>query len=242
MLFSDVHLGFPTSLPLLLLKALVQLSRKYTITRIIIVGDYADDYFFRNFCSPKSRRQQNKLSRWLRLFAKNGGELVLTDGNHDRFAAKHLKGVGCRRKQHYLWKQGNTQCLAIHGDGYDEYMKVGWKYLVAEFFSMIYLLCQLMCKHYNPGKGPRLVHQRWLAAADKVLTRVCAAAKSHQANIVFFGHTHIAGVFHRDGVTAINCGCWTLAPGHLALLSDEEVQLIAMHPETGMTTVEQHQL
>jgi len=204
LVLSDIHFGSELCNAELLLEVLSQFKFK----RLILNGDIFDHLnlefeerkrHLRDGESPRVKKHRLKRSHLKALSfisglskPENHCEVVWIEGNHDEGISYIFSSlIGATVYDEYMWNFGETKCLAIHGDQFDQFYRdhftlvewSTWAYQVLQSFGpRAYPICLYLknnCKHY-------------VRAIDTVAEGAASYAKRKGADFIFCGHTHHA--------------------------------------------------
>lgn len=216
LIISDLHLGSDVSRSDAIFKLLTSIKFK----RLILNGDIFDDLNFK-----RMKKNDWKLLSLLRKLAskKTKRELIWVVGNHDGAAdvLSHLLGI--KIYEEFVWESEGKVFMAIHGHQFDKFILEN--VVLTEIVSYIYLLIQKFdTENQYFSRWIKMKSKKWLRLSQKIAIDAIQYAKTRGVDVVFCGHTHIAG-YYSDGITEYyNSGCWTDIPS----------QFITICPKSGI--------
>lgn len=210
-LFSDVHLGSPTSRAYDLLQALKSLRFK----KLIIVGDMFDDLNFEFL-----RSTHWELLEHIGKLSRRNVPVVWIEGNHDeKFRRFMAYLIGIPVYDEYRWEIAGKKFLALHGHQFDSF--IARQYLLGRVLAFLYTRFQRIVSSHVFDMALMKISNRWLRLADQVAVQAVEHAKRRQVDGVICGHTHFADERHVDGISYYNLGCWNNRPSHLLVIDDD---------------------
>jgi UDP-2,3-diacylglucosamine pyrophosphatase LpxH len=200
-MFSDVHLGSPTSRAYELLNAL----KEYRFQKLVIVGDMFEDLDFKHLTSTHWELLEHigKLSR-------RGVEVIWIEGNHDaKFVRFMANMIGIPVQKEYEWEIAKRKFLALHGHQYDSFITNN--IFLGRILAVLYAIFQrFMSSHLFD----------LILVTEQVASLAIEHAKRKHVDIVICGHTHFIYTLKKDGVEYFNLGCWNNAPSYLLAVDD----------------------
>ncbi|MDE2172906.1 MAG: metallophosphoesterase family protein [Patescibacteria group bacterium] len=217
LILSDLHLGSPIGKPKQAYKLLVT----YKFKRLILLGDIFD--YHANY--HKLSTDDLRLLEFIRsLSQQRACEVVWIRGNHDHNRDGGLaRFIGSPVHETYMWRHGNKDYLAIHGDQFDAF--IDNKSSFNALAHRVFLQLQKMDR-----EGRHLVklidytNAYLRRLSSKIARGAIHQAIKQKADYVFCGHTHIAASRnHRHGDDVIhyyNTGCWTHTPATFAVVDE----------------------
>src|ERR1700733_13115511 len=185
LILSDLHLGAETSHA----REATRVLKENRFQRLILLGDIFADLNF-----ARLTKDHWKFLGYIRKLSnpKRNIEVVWVEGNHDHGLANimsHL--VGVRVYQHYAWQYGGLRHIAIHGHQFDGFQVSNVR--LSTLGTSLYL--QLQKLDFKSKPIVRLIDRlntRWLRMSPKVSAGALQYARQHDADRIFFGHTHQA--------------------------------------------------
>ncbi len=203
LVISDLHLGSDMCQARLLesfLEWAVRNSRE-----LVINGDIFDDLNF--------KRLTKRHFACLKLIRKNSDRddfrLTWVRGNHDGPAdiISHIVGVDILDQ--YIYDNGSTRLLILHGDQFDTFI-TSYK-LLTDVACAIFYWFQKWAPH-NAARWLRRVTKKWQRNSQLVRQRAIEYARSKGIPNVTCGHTHLALTAEQNGVRYFNSGTWIEHP------------------------------
>ena len=172
---------------------------------LVINGDIFDDLNF--------KRLTRRHFACLKVIRKNSDRddfrLTWVRGNHDGPADIVSHVVGVEIFDEYLYDNGQTQLLILHGDQFDTFI-TSYK-LLTDVACGIFYWVQKWAPH-NAARWLRRVTKRWQRNSELVERRALDYARTKRVANVTCGHTHLPLVAERDGIRYFNTGTWIEHP------------------------------
>jgi len=217
-ILSDLHLGSEVSRA----RDALRLLKGSCFERLILLGDIFCDLNF-----GRLKRDHWRLLSYIRKLSnpKRGIEVVWVEGNHDRglsLVMSHL--VGIKVYQQYVWEYRGVRHLAVHGHQFDRFLTDNA--LLGSLASAAFLLLQKL--DFRQQRFVQLLDRldtRWRRHSPKVAAGALAYARTHNAQRVFCGHTHLAMQRAEDGIEYFNTGCWIQATATYITVDEQGVQI-----------------
>ena len=214
LIISDLHLGSDVSRS----EAVIELLNSIKFKKLILNGDIFDDLNFKRL-----NKNDWKLLSLLRKLAnrKRNKELIWVIGNHDGAAdvLSHLLGI--KIYEEYIWEFEGKKLMAIHGHQFDKFIIEN--IILTEIATYLYLLIQKIdTKEQIISRWVKRRSKKWLRLSQKIAVDAMKYAKSKNVDIVFCGHTHIAGHYYNGETEYFNSGCWTDIPSQFITISSEQ--------------------
>ena len=203
LVISDLHLGSDMCQARLLESFLLWAVRH--TRELVINGDIFDDLNF--------KRLTKRHFACLKVIRKNSDRtdfrLIWIRGNHDGPAdiISHIVGVDILDQ--YVYDNGLTKLLILHGDQFDTFI-TSYK-LLTDVTCGIFYWVQKWAPH-NAARWLRRVTKRWQRNSELVERRAIEYAQSKNVPNVTCGHTHLALTAERHGVRYFNSGTWIEHP------------------------------
>ncbi len=203
LVISDLHLGSDMCQARLLesfLEWAVRHSRE-----LVINGDIFDDLNF--------KRLTKRHFACLKVIRKNSDradfQLIWVRGNHDGPAdiVSHIVGVDILDE--YVYDNGSTRLLILHGDQFDTFI-TSYK-LLTDVACGIFYWIQKWAPH-NAARWVRRVTKKWQRNSQLVRQRAIEYARTKGIPNVTCGHTHLALTAEQSGVRYFNTGTWIEHP------------------------------
>ncbi len=210
-LFSDVHLGSPTSRAYELLNTLKQ----YRFKKLVIVGDMFEDLDFKHLTSTHWELLEHigKLSR-------RDVEVIWIEGNHDaKFVRFMANMIGIPAKLEYEWEIDGKKFLALHGHQFDSFMTNN--IFLGRFLAGLFAMFQRFTSSQLFDLILVKVSDRWLRLTEQVAYLAIEYGKKKKADVVICGHTHFIFNLKKDEVEYFNLGCWNNAPSYLLAITED---------------------
>ena len=173
---------------------------------LVINGDIFDDLNF------------NRLSKLhfacLKIIRKNSDRDGFSPhldsaGNHDGPAdiVSHIVGVAIHDE--YIYDNGQTRLLILHGDQFDTF--------IASFTMLTNIACAIFywiqrVFPFNASRWIRRVTKKWQRNSEIVQEQALLYAKLKGVPNVTCGHTHLALTAEARGVRYFNSGTWIESP------------------------------
>ena len=203
LVISDLHLGSDMCQARLLESFLiwaVDHSRE-----LVINGDIFDDLNF--------NRLTKRHFACLKLIRKNSDRddfrLTWIRGNHDGPADIVSHIVGVEIHDEYIYDNGQTQLLILHGDQFDTFI-ASFKVLTNVACAIFYWIQRVF--PFNASRWIRRVTKKWQRNSEIVQEQALLYAKLKGVPNVTCGHTHLALTAEARGVRYYNSGTWIESP------------------------------
>jgi len=203
LVISDLHLGSDMC-QARLLEAFLLWAVRHT-RELVINGDIFDDLNF--------KRLTKRHFACLKVIRKNSDRddfrLIWIRGNHDGPAdiISHIVGVDILDQ--YVYDNGLTKLLILHGDQFDTFI-TSYK-LLTDVACGIFYWVQKWAPH-NAARWLRRVTKRWQRNSELVERRAIEYAQTKNVPNVTCGHTHLALTAERGGIHYFNSGTWIEHP------------------------------
>lgn len=230
---SDLHLGTPACRT----KQLLDFTKSIDTKHLYLVGDIIDVVCMRHGAFWKM--EHNTVIQKMLKLSRKGTKITYIPGNHDY----HLKAMSgdsfgdVEIKSNAVHRAANgKEFLVTHGDEFDGIIgRMPWLYsvgnagndMVESVSSVIKTTRRFLrmpewsLSEYVKEKTNRTM--KTLVGFDHL---VAAKAKRMAVNGVILGHTHIPGITFVDGISCINCGCWTGSCTAAVELEDGTMEVI----------------
>ncbi len=220
LVFSDVHLGAPTSRAFDLINTL----KEYRFKRLVIAGDMFEDLSFQHLKSTHWELLEHigKLSR-------RGVDVIWLEGNHDiKFYHFMAQMIGIPAHIEYTWEVNGRRFLALHGHRFDSFIANNdlLGRLLAEFYTWLqrkfssHLIDMVLFKFAD----------NWMRVTEQVAEHAVEYAKKKNCDIVICGHTHFVYHLKKDSVEYYNVGCWNNSPSYILVVQDDGTSEIKVIP------------
>jgi UDP-2,3-diacylglucosamine pyrophosphatase LpxH len=213
LIISDVHLGSPNSRGdecWHLLRGLKLGRHRFTIRRLVLLGDIFDDMNFRRL-----RKGEWKLLGMVREMTDpaSGVEVVWIRGNHDREVIElmsHL--VGTDAFEEYGWSVAGVRFFAMHGDQFDSWI-LDYPVLSGIPLWIYDAIQRVDGRTHRFSRFLKGQSKKWLRINEEVSAGIVGYVRDRGMTVdaVFCGHTHIAQklLVEQWGIWYYNTGCWT---------------------------------
>ena len=203
LVISDLHLGSDMCNARLLEEFLgwaVKNSRA-----LIINGDIFDDLNF--------TRLTKRHFACLQVIRKNSDRddfaLIWIRGNHDGPADIVSHIVGVKIHDEYVYDNGSTRLLILHGDQFDTFI-ASFKVLTNVACAIFYWIQRVF--PFNASRWIRRVTKKWQRNSEIVQEQALLYARLKKVPNVTCGHTHLALTAESHGVRYFNSGTWIESP------------------------------
>jgi len=211
-LFSDVHLGSPTSRAYELLNAL----KEHRFKKLVIVGDMFDDL---NFEYLKSTHWE--LLEHIGKLSRRGVEVVWIEGNHDakfyQFMS-HLIGIPVYKE--YSWQVNKKEFIALHGHQFDNFESKN--IILGKIMAVAYTKFKRILFSSNAFENLLFkISDRWLRLTEQVAEKALDYAESKHRDVIICGHTHFVHNKTNSGTEYYNLGCWNNKHSHLMFIQED---------------------
>jgi UDP-2,3-diacylglucosamine pyrophosphatase LpxH len=203
LVISDLHLGSQVC-QARLLEEFLEWATTHT-RELVINGDIFDDLNF--------KRLTRRHFACLRIIRRNSDRddfrVTWVRGNHDGPADTVSHIVGVEILDEYVFDNGSVRLLILHGDQFDTFIS---KYgVLTEIACRAFYFIQKWAPH-NAARWIRRISKKWQRNSELVEREAIDYARHRGYRYVTCGHTHVAGVADRFGVTYFNTGTWTEHP------------------------------
>lgn len=203
---SDTHFGIPSSD----VEALCATLKRLQFERLILNGDIFDS----DNLTAYERRFREAIA-FINDVRKQGVELVLIGGNHDRDGLRNRPEIfGVPMQNSFEWTRGGKRYLAVHGDQFDPAIKTNkW---IQRGVNCVMAMMRRTFKKEVVG-AVRKIGGRSRLRARLVREGAVAFAGARDIDTVICGHTHWVEHQIRETETMIgekvfveylNCGSW----------------------------------
>ena len=203
LVISDLHLGSDMCQAKLLESFLlwaVEHARE-----LVINGDIFDDLNF--------NRLTKRHFACLKLIRKNSDRddfrLTWIRGNHDGPADIVSHIVGVEIHDEYIYDNGVTRLLILHGDQFDTFI-ASFKVLTNVACAIFYWIQRVF--PFNASRWIRRVTKKWQRNSEIVQEQALLYARLKGIPNVTCGHTHLALTAEARGVRYFNSGTWIESP------------------------------
>jgi len=234
LIISDLHLGAKVARARecrQLIESLETANSKYSIKRLILLGDIFDSLNLHWL----NQDELNFLSNLRKISSPNSGvEVIWIRGNHDLDILKIIPSVtGDKAYEQYQWQIGGKKYFAIHGDQFDKWIAKKY-YFLNQLPDAIYIGIQKI-------DGPKHSLSRYLKEKSKIFLhlneKISASILKYlktnkiQADAFFCGHTHIPTkhYFESDKIWFYNTGSWTGKESPTYITIDDEGNIDMHH-------------
>jgi UDP-2,3-diacylglucosamine pyrophosphatase LpxH len=208
--FSDVHLGSPTSRAYVLLNTL----KKYRFKKLIIAGDMFDDIHFQHLTSSHW-----ELLEHIGKISRRGVEVIWLEGNHDfKFYHFMAKMIGIPAHNEYIWTVGQKRFIAIHGHQFDSFFVKDS--LIGRVFASFYSSLQRTISSDIFDVFFNRISDRWMRISEQVAKNAIEFAEKKQCNVIICGHTHIVHKFTKNNIEYFNVGSWNNTPSYILKIKE----------------------
>jgi UDP-2,3-diacylglucosamine pyrophosphatase LpxH len=202
-IISDLHLGSAVCQAKLLEQFLEWACAH--CAELIINGDIFDDLNF--------KRLSKRHFACLRIIRRNSDRddvrLIWMRGNHDGPADIVSHIVGVEIKDEYVYDNGQTRILILHGDQFDSFItKHAWLTGIA---CALFYVIQRLAPH-RASRWIRRISKKWQRNSELIERRAIEYAREKGCALVTCGHTHLAMESEHDGIRYINSGTWMEHP------------------------------
>lgn len=203
LIISDLHLGSSVC-QARLLEEFLDWAVAHT-RELVINGDIFDDLNFKRL----TKRHFACLRIIRRHTDREDFKLVWVRGNHDGPAdiIGHIVGVAVLDE--YVFNNGETRLLALHGDQFDHIVTRYW--LLTEVACRLFYFIQRWAPH-RASRWVRRVSKRFQRNSQLVQRGAIAYAQARGFTAVTCGHTHLPLVAREGDVLYVNSGTWTDHP------------------------------
>lgn len=246
LILSDIHFGSE----LCNSELLFAVMSKFRFRRLILNGDIFDHLnlefevktrHLKDGQQPRVKRHRLKKSH-LRALSfisglskpENDCEVIWIEGNHDEGISHILSSlIGATVYDEYVWEFGGKQCLAVHGDQFDQFYKdhfnlVEWGtwayHAIQSFGPRAYPVCRYLknnSKHYE-------------RAITIVAQGAARYAEKKRADAVFCGHTHQAEHKRIGNIDYYNSGTMQSKIGSCITLGEQGVRIHLFEEDDGL--------
>ena len=237
MVISDLHLGSPASRAATTLPAFLDeiLTPDWTLC---INGDAVD---LTQGTVTGIVRDLRPVVRRLRDFARAGGRLLYTIGNHDLVLEHFLSELPFEVAPFFNVQCGSRRVRVEHGHAYEPtYARFPGLYELGGRMAKPMLVAH--ADVYRLWSSTQRAVDRWRRGSGEYPHHVAADALLERGfDVTIFGHTHLPEVSQREGGTFVNCGDW-LRDTTFARITSEGVSLERLlHTRDGLA-VQQYAL
>ena len=210
-ILSDLHLGGENCQARELWQFLEGIKHGHLAAkRMILNGDVFDSIDFRRL----------KKNHWKVLSAirklSDEIETVWVHGNHDgefEFIS-HLLGVSV--VEEYVFVSGGKRVLCLHGHQFDQFIH---RYRMTTWVAdVLYRFLQRLDSSHTIARFAKRQSKIFLRNLEAIESGSLNRAREVGADIVCCGHTHVASLKASNGITYVNCGCWTETPSHYVVI------------------------
>jgi UDP-2,3-diacylglucosamine pyrophosphatase LpxH len=202
-IISDLHLGSAVC-QAKLLEQFLEWACEHC-AELVINGDIFDDLNF--------KRLSKRHFACLRVIRRNSDRddfrLIWIRGNHDGPAeiVSHIVGVDILDE--YVYDNGQTRILILHGDQFDTFItKHAWLTGIA---CALFYVIQRLAPH-RASRWIRRISKKWQRNSELVERRAIEYAREKECSLVTCGHTHLAMESEHEGIRYINSGTWMEHP------------------------------
>ena len=203
LVISDLHLGSDMCQAAFLESFL--LWAVANARELVINGDIFDDLNF--------NRLTKRHFSCLKIIRKNSDRddfrLTWIRGNHDGPADIVGHIVGVEVLDEYIYDNGATRLLILHGDQFDTFI-ASFKVLTNVACAIFYWMQRYF--PFNVSRWIRRVTKKWQRNSEIVQEQALLYAKLKGVPNVTCGHTHLALTAEARGVRYFNSGTWIESP------------------------------
>ncbi len=196
---SDLHLGTAQFRPD---ETLAELEKHDGVDFILLLGDVFDS------AHPKLRSEDWLVIKYLIKRAKEGVDVIVVTGNHDRTFLSYLhEFTGMPVYDEVVIATPSKKYFFVHGDEYDAMMKLPrW----VDLISLLYRMLQTIdVTEQRLTRWLKRCSKTWQRVGGSVARQAARACVNRGADVAVCGHTH--QYQHSGGY--INIGCQTEAVG-----------------------------
>ncbi len=203
LVISDLHLGMDMC-QASLLEEFLEWAPAHA-KQLVINGDIFDDLNFNRLkkahfaCLRSIRRNSDR----------DDFHVIWMRGNHDGSADVVSHIVGVEILDETIFDNGQIRLLILHGDQFDTFVThYVW---LTDVACAIFYWIQRWAPH-RASRWIRRVTKKWQRNSERIREQAIEYAKLKNCWYVTCGHTHLALVAEKDGVTYVNSGTWIESP------------------------------